>query len=80
MSGRVLTSSAIVDIATDRSVYGRAFLVAAVELGMTFPTPSTALLQAWAAVPPQARALLELFLDAPAVVVEDLGCARSTPT
>lgn len=72
MSGRVLTSSAIVDIATDRSVYGRAFLVAAVELGMTFPTPSTALLQAWAAVPVEARALLELLLDAPAVVVENL--------
>jgi hypothetical protein len=72
VSGRVLTSSAIVDIVTDRSVYGQAFLVAAVELGMIFPTPSTALLQAWAAVPPQARALLELFLDAPAVVVEDL--------
>ncbi|MGH3751107.1 MAG: hypothetical protein ACRDRP_00130 [Pseudonocardiaceae bacterium] len=72
MSGRVLTCSAIVDIATGRSVYGRAFLVAAVELGMILPTPSTALLQAWAAVPPQARALLELFLDAPAVVVEDL--------
>ena len=77
MSGRVLTASAIVDIATDRSVYGRAFLVAAVELGMTFPTPSTALLQAWAAVPPQARALLELFLDAPAVVVEDLGVSAA---
>ena len=75
MSGRVLTSSAIVDIATDRSVYGRAFLVAAVELGMTFATPSTALLQAWAVVPPPARALLELFLDAPAVVVEDLGAS-----
>ena len=60
MSGRVLTSSAIVDIATNRSVYGRAFLVAAVELGMTFPVPSTALLHAWAAVPPQARAMLEL--------------------
>jgi hypothetical protein len=75
VSGRVLTSSAIVDIATDRSVYGRAFLVAAVELGMTFATPSTALLQAWAAVPPQARALLELFLDAPAVVIEDLDAS-----
>lgn len=36
-------------------------------------SPSTALLQAWAAVPPEARALLELFLDAPAIVVEDLG-------
>lgn len=73
MSGRVLTSSAIVDIVTNRSGYGRAFVVAAVELGMTLPTPSTALLQAWAAVPPEARALLELFLDAPAIVVEDLG-------
>ncbi|MBV9164312.1 MAG: hypothetical protein JO309_13260 [Pseudonocardiales bacterium] len=40
---------------------------------MTFPTPSSALLQAWAAVPPVSRALMELFLDAPAVVVEDLG-------
>jgi hypothetical protein len=75
VSGRVLTASAIVDIATDRSRCGRAFLVAAVELGMTFPTPSTALLQAWATVPPQARALLELFLDAPAVVVEDLDAS-----
>jgi hypothetical protein len=56
-------------------VYGRAFLVAAVELGMTLPAPSTALLQAWAAVPPQARALLELFLDAPAVIVENLGAS-----
>lgn len=77
MSGRVLTSSALIDIATDRSVYGRAFLVAAVELGMTFPTPSTALLQAWAAVPPEARALLELLLDAPAVVVEELGASAA---
>jgi hypothetical protein len=75
VSGRVLTSSAIVDIATDRSVYGRAFLVAAVELGMTLATPATALLQAWATVPPQARALLELFVDAPAVVVDDLGAS-----
>jgi hypothetical protein len=75
VSGRVLTSPAIVDIATDRSVYARAFLVAAVELGMTFPTPSTALLQAWAAVPPEARTLMELLLDAPAVVVEDLGAS-----
>ena len=77
MSGRVLTCSAILDIATDRSVYGRAFLVAAVELGMTFPTPSTALLQAWATVPPEARALLELFMDAPAVIIEDLGASTA---
>jgi hypothetical protein len=77
VSGRILTSSVIIDIATDRSVYGRAFLMAAVELEMIFPTPSTALLQAWAAVPPEARALLELFLDAPAVIVEDLGASTA---
>ncbi len=34
---REMTASAILDIATDRSVYGRAFLVAAVEPGMGFP-------------------------------------------
>lgn len=49
--------------------------MAAVELGMTLATPATALLQAWASVPPQGRALLELFLDAPAVVVDDLGAS-----
>jgi hypothetical protein len=42
---------------------------------MTLATPSTALLQAWASVLPQARALLDLFLDAPAVVVEDLDAS-----
>jgi hypothetical protein len=75
VSGRILTASAIVDIATDRSVYARAFLVAAVELGMTLPTPSTALLQAWATVPPEARVLMELFLDAPAVIIENLDAS-----
>lgn len=38
---------------------------------MTSATPPTALLQAWAGVPPH----LELFLDAPTVVVEDLGAS-----
>jgi hypothetical protein len=75
VSGRILTASAIVDIATGRTVYARAFLVAAVELGMSLLTPSTALLQAWATVPAEARALMELFLDAPAVLVEDLDAA-----
>jgi len=32
-------------------------------------------LQAWASVPPQGRALLELFLDASTVVVDHLGAA-----
>ena len=77
MSGRVLTASALVDITTQRSVYGTAFLVAAVELGLTLVAPSTALLQAWASVPPSDRALLELLLAAPAVVVDELDAATA---
>ncbi|WP_028935022.1 hypothetical protein [Pseudonocardia spinosispora] len=78
MSGRVLTSSAITDIATGQSIYARAFLVAAVELGMSLPTPSSELLHAWASVPTESRALLELFLDAPAVQVEELDATTAS--
>jgi hypothetical protein len=78
VTGRVLDHTAIVDITTDTSVYGRAFLVAAVEMGISLKTPSVALLHAWAEVPESARALLELFLDAPSVEVEPLEAATAT--
>lgn len=78
MTGRVLDHTAIVDITTDTSVYGRAFLVAAVEMGMPLKAPAAALLQAWAAVPASARALLELFLEAPSVDIESLNAASAT--
>ncbi|MGH3868521.1 MAG: hypothetical protein ACRDQ4_20845 [Pseudonocardiaceae bacterium] len=32
-------------------------------------------MQAWAAIPPESRALMDLFLDAPAVIVEELGAS-----
>lgn len=75
MSGRVLAADAIVDIATGRSVYARAYLVAGVQLGMVFPVPAAAAVEAWAAVPAEERVLLEIFLDTPSVVVEDLDAA-----
>jgi hypothetical protein len=78
VNGRVLSGSAIVDITTRSSVYGAAFLVASVELGMTLVAPSTALLQAWAAVEPPDRALLELLQEAPTLVVDDLSAATAT--
>lgn len=78
MTGRVLDHTAILDITTDTSIYGRAFLVAAVEMGIALKTPSVALLQAWAEVPESARALLELFLDAPSVEVEPLDTTSAT--
>lgn len=78
MSGRVLDHTAIVDITTDTSIYGRAFLVAAVEMGITLMAPSVALLHAWAGAPDSARALLELFVDAPSVQVEPLDAAGAT--
>jgi hypothetical protein len=77
MSGLVLAADAVVDIATGRSVYGQASLVAGVKLGMTFPVPAAAVLEAWAAVRPEERVLLDLFLDTPLVVVEELGAATA---
>jgi hypothetical protein len=77
VSGCVLAADAIVDIATGRSVYARAYLVAGVKMGMTFPVSAAAALEAWATVTPEERILLELFLDTPTVVVDELDAAAA---
>jgi predicted nucleic acid-binding protein len=77
MTGCVLAADAVVDIAISRSVFGQAFLVAAVETGMVLPVPTAAVLEAWATIRPEERVLLELFLDTPQVVVAELDGATA---
>ncbi|MDQ2708587.1 MAG: hypothetical protein M3Z25_13530 [Actinomycetota bacterium] len=72
MSGRILDRTALVDFATSASVYGGAFLVAAVEMDIDLVAPAVALLDAWSAVPTPDRALLELLLETPLLRVEPL--------
>jgi hypothetical protein len=75
MTGCVLAADAVVDMAIGRSVFGQAFLVAAVKTGMVLPVPAAAALEAWATVRPEERVLLELFLDTPLIVVDELDAA-----
>jgi hypothetical protein len=78
MTGRILDRTALLDLTSARSVYGAAFLVAAVEQDLELVTPATALLDAWAGVPASERVLLELLLESPALRVEPLEASTAT--
>lgn len=72
IGGRVLDTSALIDAATGGTIYTRAFVQTAVEVGLVLAVPATALQDAWAALPQDARPFLELILDMPVTVVEAL--------
>jgi hypothetical protein len=78
VTGRILDRTALLDLTAARSVYGAAFLVAAVERDLELIAPVTALLDAWSAVPASDRVLLELLLDSPALRVEPLEATTAT--
>lgn len=72
IGGRVLDTSALVDAASGHTIYARAFVQTAVELGVVLAVPATALQDAWAALPQADRPFLELVLGLPVTVVEPL--------
>lgn len=61
IGGRVLDASALVDVATGRSIYLRSFIRAAVAEGIALVVPATALQDAWAALDPDQRIFLDGF-------------------
>lgn len=70
MTGRVLDRTAIIDVVrSGGSVYSRALLFTAVDLGVPLSASAAALLDAWSGLPPDDRALMDLFLDAPALSI-----------
>jgi hypothetical protein len=73
IGGRVLDASALTDAATGRTIYARAFIQTAVELGVVLSVPTTALQDAWAALPRDAHSSLELVLGLPVTVVDVLA-------
>ena len=72
LGGRILDTSAIVDVATGVSVYARALRATALGEGMTLSVPAAALAAAWAADGPLGRLFLDQLLDVPVVVVDPL--------
>lgn len=75
IGGQVLDTSALTDAATGRSIYARAMIRTAVEVGIVLAVPAAALMQAYANVPVGGRPFLELLLELPVAVFEPLDPA-----
>jgi predicted nucleic acid-binding protein len=82
ITGKVLDTSAVLDIATSDSVYGQALLAISNQLGMTLAVPMVTLSAAWQASTEDSQIWLDLLTadDAePSVVIVpvDVTHARS---
>lgn len=77
IGGRVLDASAIVAFCTGRSVYAAALVWTAVEEGIVLVLPSTAVAAAWTQVEEKDHQVLEVLLQLPITVVDDLTAARA---
>ena len=72
IGGRVLDTTALLDVATGGTIYARAFVDVAIEQGIVLAVPATALQDAWAATPTGDRPSLDVLLALPVTVVENL--------
>jgi hypothetical protein len=72
IGGKVLDPAAVLDIATGRSLYGRAVVDVALQSGIVLAVPAAALMEAWAGAPPAGRPLLARLRTLPVVVLEPL--------
>ena len=77
IGGRVLDASALVAFASGGSVYAAALVWTAVEEGLVLVVPSTAVAAAWSQCHDKDHAVLEVLLQLPVTVVDDLTAARA---
>ncbi len=77
IGGRVLDSSAVIAFADGSSIYAAALVWTAVEEGLVLLLPSSAIAAAWAALPDKDHPVLEVLLQLPVTVVDDLDQARA---
>jgi hypothetical protein len=75
IGGRVLDATALAAFAIGRPVYVRALVWAAVEENIVLAVPSAALGRAWALLEPEHRPALQVLLDLPNTVIDELGPA-----
>lgn len=72
IGGRVLDSTALAAFAIGRPVYMRALVWAAVEADIVLAVPSAALGRAWGLVEPEHHSALQVLLDLPNTVIDEL--------
>jgi hypothetical protein len=73
IGGRVLDTTALAAFAIGRPVYVRALVWAAVEENIVLAVPSAALGRAWALLEPEHHPALQVLLDLPNTVIDELG-------
>jgi hypothetical protein len=73
IGGRVLDASALAAFAIGRPVYVRALVWAAVEENIVLAVPSAALGRAWSMLEPEHHPALQVLLDLPNTVIDELG-------
>jgi hypothetical protein len=77
IGGRVLDATALAAFAIGRPVYVRALVWAAVEENIVLAIPSAALGRAWALLDPEHHPALQVLLDLPNTVIDELGTASA---
>jgi hypothetical protein len=73
IGGRVLDATALAAFAIGRPVYVRALVWAAVEENIVLAVPSAALGRAWSMLDPEHHPALQVLLDLPNTVIDELG-------
>jgi hypothetical protein len=77
IGGRVLDATALAAFAIGRPVYVRALVWAAVEENIVLAVPSAALGRAWSMLEPEHHPALQVLLDLPNTVIDELGSASA---
>jgi predicted nucleic acid-binding protein len=77
IGGRVLDASAIVAFASGDSINAAALVWTAVEDGIVLVVPSTAVAAAWAQLPDKDHPVLDVLLNLPVTVVDNLDTTRA---
>lgn len=77
IGGRVLDASAVMAFCTGSSIYARAMVWTAAEEGIILVLPSTAVAAAWTQLPENDHPVLEVLLQLPITIVDDLTSTRA---
>lgn len=77
IGGRVLDTSAVVQFASNTSIYMQSAVWVALEESLVLAIPTTALAEAWAQTDPADHDALEVLLGLPVTVVDSLDGARA---
>jgi hypothetical protein len=79
IGGRVLDTGAVVQFATNSSIYMQSAVWVALEESLVLAIPATSLTEAWAQADPASHDALEVLLGLPITVIDPLDAARAAP-